>query len=96
MASCESISIPFLVLFIRSILALTDINYTLCSKYHNSSGIIQRFSLPKQPQKSRSVLQDGSRSLRLFRKGKTHIIAKFHCTDLVICSHSGDVKPPVL
>ena len=62
--------------------------------YRISLGIRQRFSLSKQPQKSRSILQDGSRSLRLFRKGKTHIIAKFHWTDLVICNHSGDGKPP--
>ena len=42
------------------------------------------FFLPKQSQRSRSILQDGSRSLRLFRKGKISIIAKFHRTDLVI------------
>ena len=47
-----------------------------------------------QSQTSRSILQDGSRSLRLFRKGKTHIIAKFHWTDLVICSHSKERKTP--
>ena len=28
----------------------------------------------------------------LFRKGKTCIIAKFHGTDLVICSHSRERK----
>ena len=28
----------------------------------------------------------------LFRKGKTHIIANSHRTDLVICSHSRDGK----
>ena len=28
----------------------------------------------------------------LFRKGKTHIIVKFHMTDLVICSHSREEK----
>ena len=38
--------------------------------------------------------QDGSRSLRLFRKGKTGIKAKFHRTDLVICSHSRERKMP--
>ena len=27
-------------------------------------------------------------------KGKIHIIAKFHRTDLVICSHSRERKPP--
>ena len=30
----------------------------------------------------------------LFRKGKTHIIAKFHRTDSVICSNSRDGKTP--
>ena len=50
------------------------------------------FFLPKQSQKSRSVLQDKSRSLGLYRKGKTYIIAKFHGTDLVICSHSTERK----
>ena len=44
--------------------------------------------LQKQSQKSRSILEDGSRSLGLFTKSKTCIIAKFHRTDLVICSHS--------
>ena len=39
--------------------------------------------LPKQFQRSR-FLQDGSRSLKLFRKGKIGIIAKFHRTNLVI------------
>ena len=48
--------------------------------YHISS----IFFLPKQSQRSRSILQDGSRSLGLFRKGKIGIVAKFHRTDLVI------------
>ena len=48
------------------------------------SGYKTEFSLPKQSQRSRSVLQDGSRSLGLFRKGKIGIIAKFYRTDLVI------------
>ena len=30
----------------------------------------------------------------LFRNGKTCIIAKFHWTDLVICSHSRKGKTP--
>ena len=60
--------------------------------YHISSIIRQKFFLPKQSQRSRSILQDGSRSLRLFRKGKTHIIAKFHKTDLVISSHFRERK----
>ena len=50
------------------------------------------FFLPKQSQRSRSVLLDMSGSLGLFRKGKTHVIAKFHRTDLVICSHSREEK----
>ena len=46
--------------------------------------VIRRISfLPKQSQRSRSVLKDGSRSLGLFRKGKIGI-AKFHRTDLII------------
>ena len=48
----------------------------------------------KQSQKSRSVLSDGSRSMELLRKGKTHTIAKFQRTDLVICSHSRRCKTP--
>ena len=40
----------------------------------------QTIFLHKQSQKYRSVLQDGSRSLGLFRKGKTSIIAKFQET----------------
>ena len=42
------------------------------------------FSFQNNPQKSRSILYDGSRSLGLFRKGKTGIKAKFHRIDLVI------------
>ena len=53
-----------------------------CYQYRISSLIRQSFFLPKQTQKSRSVQQDGNRSLGLFRKGKhcTCIIAKFHKT----------------
>ena len=46
------------------------------------------FSFPNNPKISRSILQDRSRSLGLFRKDKTCIIAKFHTTDSVICSQS--------
>ena len=52
------------------------------------------FFLPKQSQRSRSILQDGSRSFGLFRKGKIGFIAKFHRTDIVIWSHSRGTKPP--
>ena len=49
------------------------------------SSVIRRiFFLPKQSQRSRSILEDGSRSLGLFRKDKIGIIAKFHRTDVVI------------
>ena len=53
-------------------------------EYRISSVIRRSFFLPKQSQRSRSILQDGSRSFGLFRKGKIDIIAKFHRTDLVI------------
>ena len=53
-------------------------------QYRISSVIRRSFFLPKQSQRSRSVLQDGSRSLKLFWKGIISIIAKFHRTDLVI------------
>ena len=46
--------------------------------YRISSVINKSFFLPKQTQRSRSILQDGSRSLGLFRKGKIGIIAKFY------------------
>ena len=62
------------------------------SIYHISSDIRQSVFLPKQSQRSRSILKDGSRSLGLFRKGKTHIIAKFHMTNLVTCNHSIEGK----
>ena len=58
--------------------------FELKDKYHISSVIRLSFFLPKQHQRSRSILQDGSRSLGLFWKGKIGIIAKFHWTDLVI------------
>ena len=48
----------------------------------------------KTIQKSRSVLQDKSRSLGLFKKGKIGIVKKFHRTDLVICSHPREGKTP--
>ena len=42
---------------------------------------------------SSSTLEDRSRFLGLLRKGKTHVIAKFHRSDLVIFSHSREGKP---
>ena len=62
--------------------------------YRISSVIRRVFFLPKQSKRSRSILQDGSRSFGLFRKGKIGIIAKFHRTDLVIWSHSRGTKTP--
>ena len=61
--------------------------------FHISS-VIRVIFLPKQSQDSRSVLKDTSRSLGLCRKGKSPIIAKFHRTDLVLCtcSHSRERK----
>ena len=52
--------------------------------YRISSVIRQSFFLPKQSQRSRSILQDRSRALGSFRKGKIGIIAKFYRTNLVI------------
>ena len=52
------------------------------------------FFFPKRSEKSRSVLQEGSRSLGLLWKGKIRIIAKFQRTVLVICSHSREGKTP--
>ena len=65
-----------------------------CS-YHISSVIRQSYFPSKQSQKSRSIF-NRSRSLGLFKKDKTRIIAKFHRTDLVICNHSREGKTPVL
>ena len=42
------------------------------------------FSFQNNPKDLDHVLQDGSRSLGLLRKGKIGIIAKFYRTDLVI------------
>ena len=52
--------------------------------YRISSVIGQSFFPFKTFPRSRSDLQDGSRSLGLFRKGKRGIIAIFHRTDLII------------
>ena len=52
--------------------------------YHISSVIRRIIFLPKQSQRSRSILKDGSRSLGLFGKGKIGITPKFHRTDLII------------
>ena len=71
---------------------IVSLNLALLESYHISSAIRQNFFLPKQSQKPRSILYDGSRSLWLFREGKTHIIAKVHKTDSVICSHSREGK----
>ena len=52
--------------------------------YRISSVMRRIIFLPKQSQRARSVLKDGSSSLGLFRKGKICIIAKFHRTDSII------------
>ena len=80
----------FQVSFVETfILSLQLLN--LCQKtttkiyyYRISSVIRQIIFLPKQSQRSSSILKDGSRSLGLFGKGKIGIIAKFHRTDLII------------
>ena len=47
------------------------------------------FSFQKQPQKAKSVLQNGSRLLGLFRKRKPHLIAELCKTILHIVVSSG-------
>ena len=49
--------------------------------YSISLVIRHSFFLPKQFQRSRSIISDRSRSLRLFWKGKAHIVAKFDGID---------------
>ena len=68
----------------------------MCIVFHCDATVfdykIEFFLCPKQSQKSRSILLEGSRSLGVLRKGKTCIIAKLQRTDLVICSHSREGK----
>ena len=54
------------------------------------------FFLSKTIPKIKIRLIGRSRSFGLFRKGKTHIIAKFHRTDLVIFSHSREGNPHLI
>ena len=57
--------------------------------------IRRSFFLPKHCKKSRFILKDRPRSLELFRKGETCIMAKLHRTDLVICSHSSQMNTSI-
>ena len=66
--------------------------FSMYSAYCISSVIRHSFFSSKQYQTSRSVLEDGSRSLGLFRMGKTCTRAKFHRTDLVGCCHFREGK----
>ena len=64
-----------------------EIRLLILQGYRISSVIRQSFFRPKQSHRSRSISEDGSRSLGFFRKGKTCIIlfiAKFHVTELDI------------
>ena len=54
------------------------------------------FSFQNNPKNLDLSYQDGSRSLGLFRKGKTRITAKLRRTDLIICSHSREGKPSLI
>ena len=64
------------------------------SQYPSTLGYMTELFSFQNNQKSRSILYNGStcRSLGLFRKGKTCIIANFHRIDVVICSHSSGRK----
>ena len=67
---------------------------TLVNAYHISP-VIRVFSFQNNSKNlDPSYNVHGSRSLGLFRKSKTHIIAKFHGADLAICSHSKVGKTP--
>ena len=70
----------------------TNKNHLKSFLYHMSSVIRQIFFPSETIAKSRSIIYDRSRSLGMFRKGKTSIVAKFHRTDLVIFSHSRERK----
>ena len=56
-------------------------------EYHTSS-----FSFINNPKNLEPSYE--SRSFGLFWKGKIHFTAKFHRTDLVICSHTREGKTP--
>ena len=63
--------------------------------YHIYSVIRQGFSLPKQSQRSRSILQDGSRSLRLVGRKKNNILyLNFTNNKIGICSNFEKGKLP--
>ena len=66
---------------------ITPSNYVMLPLIYcisSVSVIRQSFFSSKTVQKSRSILQDESRSLGLFRKDKTDIIAKIQGSDLII------------
>ena len=69
-------SVNLTILFLSRLRLPERLTSTSC-KYRISSVIDRIIFLPKQSQRSRSALKDGSRSLGLFRKGKIGIIAKF-------------------
>ena len=75
-------------------LLLKESSFRQKCSHHIPFVIRKSFFLPKQSQKSRSILLDGSRSLGLVRKGKFCVIVKFQRTDLVICSYSRQGKTP--
>ena len=65
--------------------SISSTTYRMARRSYRISLVIRRIIfLPKQSQRSRSILKDESRSLGLFGKGKIGIIAKFHRTDLII------------
>ena len=62
--------------------------------YRISSLIRQCFFSIQNNPKNLDQSYKTSRSLGLFKKGKTHITAKLHRTDLIICTHSREEKTP--
>ena len=57
------------------------------------SGYKTEFLIFQNNPKNLDPSYDGSRSLGMFRKVKTPILAKFHRTDSVICCNSREATP---
>ena len=68
----------------------------LASKYRISLVIRWSFSFQNSPKNLDPSYKVDLESFGLFRKDKTHIMAKFQRTDSVICCHSSEGGNPVL
>ena len=66
--------------------------YGISTEYHISLVIRQSFSFQNNPKNVDLSYEMDLDLWDLVRKGKTCIIANFHKTDVVICSHSREGK----